>query len=253
MGSLDIVYHLDYNSNMHTDHLALLRLMQLADSALPVGAAAHSFGLETFVAEEYLEVAQLGPFLRDYLEEAGVVEGAFCRLGYHLASHTDRALFTAEWLALNEQLSAIKTARESRAASAALGRRFLQLLLSLEDAPLIQIAMQSAKSTGSSGRDTHYSIAFGLAGGIVQVDETAVILAYLQQSLIGLVSACQRLLPLGQSQASQLIWQLKPTLLTVADRSKEVAANSDEMSLCTPLVEVGSMRHPYLATRLFIS
>ncbi len=110
---------LDYNSNMHTDHLALLQLMQLADSALPVGAAAHSFGLETLVAEEYLEVTQLGPFLRDYLEEAGVVEGAFCRLGYRLASHTDRALFTAEWLALNEQLSAIKTARESRAASAA--------------------------------------------------------------------------------------------------------------------------------------
>jgi urease accessory protein len=99
---------------MHTDdYLALLRLMQLADSALPVGAAAHSFGLETLVAEEYLEVTQLGPFLRDYLEEAGVVEGAFCRLGYRLASHTDRALFTAEWLALNEQLSAIKTARES--------------------------------------------------------------------------------------------------------------------------------------------
>jgi hypothetical protein len=101
-------FPLDYNSNMHTDDLALLQLMQLADSALPVGAAAHSFGLETLVAEEYLEVTQLGPFLRDYLEEAGVVEGAFCRLGYRLASHTDRALFTAEWLALNERLSAIK-------------------------------------------------------------------------------------------------------------------------------------------------
>src|SRR6266480_6354653 len=86
MGGLDIVQHLDYNSNMHIDYLALLRLMQLADSALPVGAMAHSFGLETLVAEEYLEVQQLGSFLRDYLEETGVVESAFCRLGYHLAS-----------------------------------------------------------------------------------------------------------------------------------------------------------------------
>ena len=235
---------------MHTDYLSLLRLMQLADSALPVGATAHSFGLETLVAEQYLEVQQLGAFLKDYLEEAGVVEGAFCCLGYRLASHTDPALFTAQWLALNERLSAIKTARESRAASTALGRRFLQLLLSLEDAPLIHLAIQSART---AGRDTHYSVAFGLAGGIVQVDETAAVLAYLQQLLTGLVSASQRLLPLGQSQASQLIWQLKPTLLTVAERSKEVAAHSDEMSLCTPLVEVGSMRHPYLATRLFIS
>ncbi len=235
---------------MHTDHLAMLQLMHLADSALPVGAAAHSFGLETLVAEEYLEVAQLGSFLRNYLEEAGVVEGAFCRLGYRLTSHTDHALFTAQWLALNERSSAIKNARESRAASAALGRRFLQLLLSLKDDPLIHLAIQSARS---ADRETHYSVAFGLVSGIVQVDETVATLAYLQQSLIGLVSACQRLLPLGQSLASQLIWQLKPTLLTVADRSKEVATHMDEMSLCTPMMEIGSMRHPYLETRLFIS
>jgi len=149
---------------MHTDYLTLLRLMQLADSALPVGATAHSFGLETLVSEEYLEVQQLGAFLKDYLEEAGVVEGAFCCLGYRLSSHTDLALFTAQWLALNERLSAIKTSRESRAASTALGRRFLQLLLSLEDAPLIHLAIQSARSVG---RDTHYSVAFGLAGGII--------------------------------------------------------------------------------------
>ncbi len=85
------------------------------------------------------------------------------------------------------------------------------------------------------------------------MDETAVTLAYLQQLLTGLVSASQRLLPLGQSQASQLIWQLKPTLLTVTERSKEVATHMDEMSLCTPMMEIGSMRHPYLETRLFIS
>src|SRR5260370_20970658 len=99
---MDFAENLDYNSNMHTDYLALLRLMQLADSALPVGAAAHSFGLETLVVEGNLEVIQLGPFLRDYLEEAGVVDGAFCCLGYRLASHTDHALFIAQWLALNE-------------------------------------------------------------------------------------------------------------------------------------------------------
>jgi len=78
-------------------------------------------------------------------------------------------------------------------------------------------------------------------------------LAYLQQSLTGLVSACQRLMPLGQSRASQLIWQLKPILFIGASKSEEVAANMDEMSICMPLVEISSMRHPFLVTRLFIS
>jgi urease accessory protein len=118
---------------MHTDHLALLELMHLADSALPVGTAAHSFGLEALIAEEKLDVLHLESFLHDYLEEAGIVEGAFCRLGYRLASLEDQAVFSVEWLDLNDRLSALKTARESRAASAALGRRFLQLFLSLKD------------------------------------------------------------------------------------------------------------------------
>jgi|SRR5579884_3881569 len=235
---------------MHTDHLALLRLMQLSDSALPVGAAAHSFGLETLVAEGLLDVAHLELFLKDYLEEVGTVESIFCRLGHRLVCESDQALFTEQWLALNRRLSALKMARESRTASATLGRRLLQLLHNLEETLVVSLALQSAKAAAI---ETHYSAAFGLVGGIVGVDETMTTLAYLQQSLTGLVSVCQRLLPLGQSQASWLIWHIKPVLLTVAGRSEEVAAALDEMSMCAPLVELGSMRHPFMATRLFIS
>ena len=41
--------------------LRFLQLLHLADSALPVGAAAHSFGLEGLVAENGLEVGDLFP------------------------------------------------------------------------------------------------------------------------------------------------------------------------------------------------
>jgi urease accessory protein len=187
---------------------------------------------------------------KDYLEEAGGVESVFCRLGYQLASYTDQDSFTRQWLALNGRLSAIKTARESRVAGATLGRRFLQLVQNLEDVPLLHLAIQSAKVHGV---DTHYSAAFGLVGGILEAGETVTTLAYLQQSLAGLVSACQRLMPLGQSQASRLVWQLKPMLLTIASRSEEVATEREEVAICTPLVDIGGMRHPFLATRLFIS
>ena len=75
-------------------------------------------------------------------------------------------------------------------------------------------------------------MAFGLAGDIVQVDETAAVLAYLQQLLTGLVSVGQRLLPLGQSQASQLIWQLKPTLSIFPTRLSHLPGRATT-STCT--------------------
>ncbi len=233
---------------MQTDSLAFLRLLQLADSALPIGATAHSFGLETLAAEELLRVEQLEAFLHDYLEETGTLESIFCRLAHRLASQPEA--FADRWLALNELLSAYKTARESRVASATLGRRFLQLVAGLEKQPRLQQALHLSKEARG---DIHYSTAFGLVGSIIEVAETATTLAHLQQVLIGLVSACQRLLPLGQSQASGIVWRLKPTMIATVDRSAAVALAVDGIPVFTPLLDLASMRHPTLTTRLFIS
>ncbi len=235
---------------IHIDDLAFLQLTQLADSALPIGSAAHSYGLETLVAEGWLTVEQLEAFLRDYLHESGELESSFCRLAHRLAAESDQQLFTTQWLALNNRLSAFKVARESRTASATLGRRFLQLAHDLTGQQTLSLAQQTAKA---SSTDIHYSPAFGLVSGILAVEETASVLAYLHQSLLSLVSACQRLMPLGQSQASAIIWRLKPVLLDIACRSEMTAHHPEDITVFTPLMDAGSMRHPHLPTRLFIS
>jgi urease accessory protein len=67
----------------------------------------------------------------------------------------------------------------------------------------------------------------------------------LQQSVAGLVFACQRLMPLGQVAAARVVWNLKPAI--------ERAAAQEEISCFTPLLEIASMRHRSLETRLFIS
>src|SRR5260370_42636655 len=76
----------DQQDNIDMHNLAFLQLLQLADSALPVGAAAHSFGLETLVAEEWLSVETLETFLHDYLSEAGTLECSFCLRGHSLTT-----------------------------------------------------------------------------------------------------------------------------------------------------------------------
>jgi urease accessory protein len=237
---------------MQTNTTPFLQLLQLADSALPIGAAAHSFGLETSVDEGWLDVEGLEAFLNDYLEEAGRLECSFCLAGHGLAKELAEGSLSAcmaRWLALNARLSAFKTARESRQASGTLGRRFLQLALGLEIHPLLPRFVQEAKVAGI---ETHHCVAFGVVEGLLDADEMCTGLAYLQQSLAGLVSACQRLLPLGQSQASQILWHLHSAVLATMENSK-AAGTENDISCFTPLVDLGSMRHPALTTRLFIS
>jgi urease accessory protein len=199
---------------------ALLQLLQLADSAIPVGAAAHSYGLETLASDGVLNSSNLEEFLTAWLEEAGAQEAIFLRRAY-----------TANPRDLSDELSARKLASESRDASLKLGRRFAQLVNSIAG---VQIES-----------DIHYSIAFGSASAALGIDEDAAVLAYLQQSVAGLVSACQRLMPLGQVAAARVVWNLKPAIIQ--------AAFAKEISCFMPLPEIASMRHPLLETRLFIS
>ena len=142
----------------HVDHrLSTLRLMQLADSALPIGTTSHSCGLETLAAEGELSVDHLGVFLQDYLQEAGLVESVFCRAAHRLGAANESANFAQAWLELNAKLSALKPARESREASATLGRRLLHLVLSLESRPLLRDA---ATISTENGGDIHHCGSF---------------------------------------------------------------------------------------------
>lgn len=225
------------------NNLALLHLIHLADSALPIGATPHSFGLETLTAEGDLTADRVADFLRDYVREVGLVDAAFCGAAHQLL---DEQNFESRWLELNQQLSALKLARESRAASQTLGRRLLELVQAMQSDAYIDRALRAAKSSG-----IHHCAAFGLVGGVLHVDQQATVMAYLHQSMAGLLSACQRLLPVGQRQASQILWGIKPTLIEVMQASLQLPLAA--ISPVTPLLDVASMRHPTLSTRLFIS
>jgi urease accessory protein len=94
-------------------------------------------------------------------------------------------------------------------------------------------------------------VAFGLGSGVLGLEEDRAVLAFLHSCVASLVSACQRLMPLGQNAATRILWELKPAIVETMKRSAECSA--DEAWCFMPLLDWGAMEHPALATRLFIS
>lgn len=213
--------------------LRFLQLLHLADSALPVGTAAHSFGLESLVAEYDLQAGDLLAFFRGYLQEGGRLDAVFVNAGFDVSS-------IERWQELNEQMSAMKPARETREAGIRLGKRLAALA-----------AEAFAVSDEYSRLPGHFPLVFGHLGRCLGSLRDEVTAAYLHQSLSGLVSACQRLLPLGQTGAASLLWQLKPYILETVAAAGETSL--ENVSLTQPLLDLASSRHPGLHTRLFIS
>ena len=231
-------------------NISLLWLLQLSDSALPIGTLSHSFGLEALAIQESFTAEGLELFLHDYLTEVVGLEIHFCGAAYQTGRRAMGPDEIQSWLDLNTKLGAFKMARESRTASSTLGRRFIQLVDSLAGLTVLQVAIEAARQAEV---DVHHCTAFGLASAALGIEEEAALLAYSHQTLANLISVCQRLLPVGQTQASRLLWDLKPVLTEVVSRAQENRFDLDQALCFVPLLEVASMRHPSLSTRLFIS
>jgi urease accessory protein len=74
--------------------------------------------------------------------------------------------------------------------------------MALGEFAAVKDALQASKEAGSL---VHHATAFGLAGAALAFEEDRPVLAYLHQSMASLVSACQRLLPLGQTAATKIL------------------------------------------------
>ena len=204
---------------------------------------AHSFGLETLAFDGDIESgvescpASLARYVEDQLEESLLLDGVFCR-----EAHA-RAINGSAVHDLNRELSAFRLARESREASMALGRRFAALAARLHPGP--------ALSSLESLEELHHAIAFGYVFGVLAIDPDLTVSAFLHQSVLNIISAAQRLLPLGQTQANRIAWNLKPAILNSAAQTR--SASFSAVCAFAHVPEMASMRHCSLPTRLFIS
>jgi urease accessory protein len=216
---------------MHTS-LPLLRLLQIFDSQFPVGAFAHSGGLETY--------ASLGgglPELREILHaQIALGWGRGDLAAAHLAWRENGV---SPLFVLARRVDALKVVPAVRNASIGLGRRTLELLTRLYPDAAIDVD------------PPHHAVVVGAAARRLGIGIEALLPAYAHSLAIGTLAAALRCMPVSPAQAQQLLVDLHDDLMRAADRA---LADPDAMLFAsTPALDIRSHEQAFLRTRLFQS
>lgn len=198
----------------------LLRLLQLASPALPVGAYSYSEGLEYAVEKGIVnDAARLREWLEDALHYGGALVEAAVLVRIYDAWHNDDRPRIELW---NAWLTAARESEELRLQNLEMGRALLKLLADLQ--PPFPLAAQLLAGP------CNFVVAFALAAGYWQIEREVAVAAYLQSWATNLVSAGVKLIPLGQTAGQQLLWDLQESVdhaaslaLTLADEDLAVA------------------------------
>lgn len=218
----------------------LLSLMQMADSASPIGGFSHSWGMETWVQRGQLADAKSVEEALTNLLDALIIplDGSACAIAHECAAYGDEEQFVE----LNECLTASKWNEEILKASTAMGQRLYQL------ASAAQWIQQKPLPAGLS---VHHSCTFGWIAGQCGIERKSATAAYLLQSLASLVSACVRLVPLGHTAGQLILTRLRrniPGKLTTC-----LNATISDVGGFAPLHEWACQQHLSLYSRLFQS
>ena len=224
----------------------LLVLTQLTDSMFPSGGFVHSEGLESYVqAKEVTQIEQLENLLTTRLLYDWANQDFIALHSATFAYHKRNMALIQQ---LDERLTAMKIAKETRQSSSRVGRQTLRTMLMLMDNPFLQDYQAKIQSKVMTG---HQAIVFGLVTAAVDIDIEPALTAYAYNLLSAQVSVAIKLMRLGQTQAQQLLWHIQPSVEKAVIHA--MSHDFDEMQSFVPAMDIYGMQHEYLFRRLFNS
>jgi urease accessory protein len=216
---------------MPTD-AGLLRLLTWLSPAFPTGGFGFSHGLETAIRDRVVHDARsLTRWIADLVEYG--------------SAWSDAVLAKAAWTAVTaedhgaldevaELAEAMSPSLERRRETLSQGEAFLTAVAAWNPPPILKAA---------------YPVAVGAAAGAAGVPLQPALTAWLHAFAANLVSVAVRAVPLGQSDALQVLAALEPVILRTAERA--AGSTLDDLGSASLVSDIASMRHETLDGRLF--
>lgn len=226
-----------------TRELRLVRLLQLASPALPVGAYSYSQGLEAAVdAGIVRDMATAGAWIAEVLEfsVARMEAPIFIRLVD--AWRHDDTHAVASWNAL---LLASRESAEFRAETAQMGYSLARLIIDIGDVDA------QALATLRSLDETAFATPFALATVKWGIPGEEALVAYLWAWLENQVMAAVKVVPLGQTDGQRMLHTIGGRLVDIA--AGAALLDDDDLGNFVPGLALLSSRHETQYSRLFRS
>jgi urease accessory protein len=219
---------------------ALVRLLQLASPALPVGAYSYSQGLEAAVAAGLVgDCAGAERWIGDVMELGicGMEAPILWRLAHAWAAGD--AASVGYW---NAEFLASRESAELRAETVQMGYSLRRLLNEMD--------VSGAHALDGIG-EIAFPTAFALASFAWGIDARDALSAYLWAWLENQVLAAVKAVPLGQTDGQRLLLRLGDRIPDAAERAAGLA--DDELANFAPGLAILSARHETQYTRIFRS
>ena len=218
----------------------LVALLHLCDSLFPLGAFAHSDGLEAATTEGFVRTpddlsAWLDVTLDETLEQT---EGPAVAQAWRAWNAGDGDAIAA----LDAELHALRPSASGREASRSMGGRLLKTWQQLHPGGGISPA---------TTRPVTLPVAFGIVSAGSDIDLDSAVTGYMYTRLAATVSAAMRLMSIGQHEAHGRL----TACLARVPSAVEAVLRDPERSLRSfaPAMDLAAMRQQYGHSRLFRS
>jgi urease accessory protein len=227
--------------------MKIMQLIQISDSAFPIGGYAYSHGLEAMFRLGYVRHAG---DVRDLVEVHIEETLGRCDLPLLIQAHALATMPGMNGLVELDHLAhALKTVPAYRDGSVRMGKRFLDAVNStFPDAQCIRSFDLFAKRGTVHG---HHAVAFGITTADLGFAPDIAAGAFAQSAIQGYVGAAVRLSIIGQFAAQQV----SASLHSVAERAVTSAAliHLDDLGGYTPVLDFAGLVHTGLSGRQFSS
>ena len=225
---------------MKRDAGALVRLLQLASPALPVGAYSYSQGLEAAVEAGIVRDA---PSAESWIGDVmalslAAMEGPLLVRLMVAARDSDTAALQ-RW---NEEMLASRESAELRAETVQMGYSLRRLLVELEVPGVASLA---------GLEEISFPAAFAFAASAWKVDEEDALAAYLWSWLENQVMAALKSVPLGQTDGQRVLMALGSRIPDLAKQALQLG--DDDLANFAPGLAILSAHHETQYSRLFRS